>query len=242
MPQNRSQTNASSFCTLTHAPECREEFLGVKVNLGPKQASSTVLAVKKRNELPFGTKQTGDQRAELQRLGVWLIVKGTIVAPTSTDSEELCKWLVDSDKAAGSIYASIDTSQRVHVKGMEENPVAMWAALERVHKQKKPGARFAAYNHLFSIQQLPDETLTKLMGRVDEAVSLIKDLRPPAHTLDDLDGELASMAMIRALPEEFKAFRSSLFLLPQLARGSNDKRNDSLSSVELARQSAKPAD
>jgi hypothetical protein len=55
--------------------------------------------------------------------------------------------------------------------------------------------------------------LTTLMGRVDDAISLIKDLRPMGHTLDDLDGELASMAMIRALPE---AFRSSLCLLPQL--------------------------
>ncbi|KAJ7673605.1 hypothetical protein B0H17DRAFT_947019, partial [Mycena rosella] len=153
------------------------------------------------NEKNYGT-WTGDERAELQRLGVWLIVKGAIVAPTTNDAEDLCKWLVDSGKAAGSIYASIEPSQKVHVKGMEENP--------------KPGARFAAYNHLFSIQKLPEETLTQLIGRIDDTVSLIKDLRPPSHTLDDLDGELASMAMIRALPEDFKAFRSSLFLLPQL--------------------------
>ncbi|KAJ7440010.1 hypothetical protein FB451DRAFT_960900, partial [Mycena latifolia] len=91
----------------------------------------------------------------------------------------------------------------------------MWNALEKVHRQKKPGARFAAYNHLFAIQKLPEETLTQLIGRVDDAVSLIKDLRPSGHTLDDLDGELASMAMIRALPEEFNLW-SSLFLLPQL--------------------------
>ncbi|KAJ7926413.1 hypothetical protein B0H13DRAFT_1497174, partial [Mycena leptocephala] len=92
----------------------------------------------------------------------------------------------------------------------------MWTALEKKHRQKKPGARFAAYNALFSIHKDPDETLTALMGRVDDAVSLIQDLRPAAHTLDDLDGELASMAMIRALPEEYQAFWSSLFLLPQL--------------------------
>ncbi|KAJ7133236.1 hypothetical protein C8R44DRAFT_611632, partial [Mycena epipterygia] len=130
--------------------------------------------------------------------------------------DEIRKWLVDSRKAAGSIYASLEQSQKVYIKGMEENPLAMWAALERVHRQKKPGARFTAYNSLFNITKLPDESLTKLIGRVDDAVSLIKELRPPAHTLDDMDGELASMAMIRALPEEFKAFRSSLFLLPQL--------------------------
>ncbi|KAF7373661.1 Integrase catalytic domain-containing protein [Mycena sanguinolenta] len=120
----------------------------------------------------------GDERAELQRLGVWLIVKGTVVAPPGSDTEEVRKWLIDSGKAAGSIYASLEQPQKVHVKGMEENPVAMWQALERVHRQKKPGARFAAYNHLFSIQKLPEESLTKLIGRVDDAITLIQDLRP----------------------------------------------------------------
>ncbi|KAF7377306.1 Integrase catalytic domain-containing protein [Mycena sanguinolenta] len=167
------------------------------------------------NEKNYGS-WVGDERAELQRLGVWHIVKGTIVAPSGNDTEELRKWLIDSGKAAGSIYASLDPSQKVHVKGMEENPVSMWQALEKIHRQKKPGARFAAYNHLFSIQKLPEETLTALIGRVDDAITLIQDLRPAAHTLTDLDGELASMAMIRALPEEYQSFRSSLFLLPQL--------------------------
>ncbi|KAF8153693.1 hypothetical protein K438DRAFT_1622475, partial [Mycena galopus ATCC 62051] len=72
---------------------------------------------------------TGDERAELQRLGVWLIVKGVMVAPASTDVEDNRKWLIDSGKAAGSIYASIEPAQRAHVRGMEENPVAMWNAL-----------------------------------------------------------------------------------------------------------------
>ncbi|KAJ7909266.1 hypothetical protein B0H13DRAFT_2493170 [Mycena leptocephala] len=135
------------------------------------------------NEKNYST-WVGDERAELQRLGVWLIVKGTIVAPSSNDAEELRKWLVDSGKAAGSIYASLDTSQKVHVRGMEENPVAMWNALEAIHRQKKPGARFAAYNQLFSIQKRPEETLTQLIGRVDNAVTLIQELRPDKHTLD----------------------------------------------------------
>ncbi|KAF8142559.1 hypothetical protein K438DRAFT_1635273, partial [Mycena galopus ATCC 62051] len=142
-----------------------------------------------------------------------------MVAPASTDVEDNRKWLIDSGKAAGSIYASIEPAQRAHVRGMEENPVAMWNALETVHRQKKPGARFAAYNALFAIQKEPDETLTKLMGRVDDAVALIQELRPAKFTMDDLDGELASMAMVRALPEEYKAFRSSLYLLPQLDKG-----------------------
>ncbi|KAJ6545200.1 hypothetical protein B0H19DRAFT_955340, partial [Mycena capillaripes] len=88
------------------------------------------LSYPRLNEKNYST-WSGDERAELQRLGVWLIVKGAIVAPATTDAEANRKWLIDSGKAAGSIYASIESSQRVHIKGMEENPVAMWSALEK---------------------------------------------------------------------------------------------------------------
>ncbi|KAJ7111810.1 hypothetical protein C8R44DRAFT_632430, partial [Mycena epipterygia] len=92
------------------------------------ESTHNKLTFPRLNEKNYGT-WSGDERAELQRLRVWLIVKGSQVAPTSNDADTNFKWLVDSGKAAGSIYASLDPSQRVHVKGMEENPVAMWKAL-----------------------------------------------------------------------------------------------------------------
>ena len=51
--------------------------------------------------------------------------------------------------------------------GMEEDPAAMWVALESVHLQKRPGARFNAYDDLFSIQKKEEESLQQLMGRID---------------------------------------------------------------------------
>ncbi|KAJ7692594.1 hypothetical protein B0H17DRAFT_933889 [Mycena rosella] len=161
------------------------------------------------NEKNYGT-WTEDERGKLQRLGVWLIVKGAIVAPTTNDAEsELRKWLVDSGKAAGYIYSSIEPSQKVHAKGMEENPIGMWShwsgCINR-RSRERDSLHTIIFSPSRSYRHRPEETLTQLIRRVDDAVSLIKDLRPPSHTLDDLDGELASMAMIRALPEEFKAF------------------------------------
>lgn len=94
----------------------------------------------------------------------------------------------------------------------------MWEALEKVHLPKRPGARFHAYDNLLGIQKEPDKDLSGLIKRVDDAINLARDLRPANFTMDDLDGELVSMALIRSLPEEFKTFRSSLFLLPQLNR------------------------
>jgi hypothetical protein len=43
----------------------------------------------------------------------------------------------------------------------------------------------------------------------------IKNLRPQSFTIDDLDKDLMSMAMVCALPQEYSSFVSSLILLPQ---------------------------
>jgi hypothetical protein len=53
---------------------------------------------------------------------------------------------------------------------------------------------------------------------VDTAINRIQDLRPKDFTLCNLDDELASMTLIRALPDEFSAFASSLLLLDKLEK------------------------
>jgi len=42
--------------------------------------------------------------------------------------------------------------------------------------QKKPGARFNAYDNLFSIQKNDDETLVDLAVRIEYAMGNIKNL------------------------------------------------------------------
>jgi hypothetical protein len=92
----------------------------------------------------------------------------------------------------------------------------MWEALEAVHRQKKAGMRFEAYDELFSIRKLEEESLQSLIDCVESAKRSIKELRPPTFTLDMLDNELASMALIRSLPEEYSGFTSSLLLMDKL--------------------------
>jgi hypothetical protein len=92
----------------------------------------------------------------------------------------------------------------------------MWKALEEVHMQKRAGTRFNAYDDLFSIRKRDDEDLQSLINRVDHSIHRIRDLRPTAFTLDLLDDELASMTLIRALPEEYNSFVSSLLLKDDL--------------------------
>jgi hypothetical protein len=110
----------------------------------------------------------------------------------------------------------VEQEQRVHFQGIQDSPVKMWEALEAVHRQKKAGMRFNAYDELFSIRKLEEESLQSLINRVESAKRSIKELRPSTFTLDMLDDELASMALIRLLPEEYSSFTSSLLLMDKL--------------------------
>ncbi|KAF8813568.1 hypothetical protein BYT27DRAFT_7219966 [Phlegmacium glaucopus] len=145
--------------------------------------------------------------------GLWRIVNGLTALPTlsekPTDAQLLAveTWETKSDKAAGWLFLMVEDDQKVHFNEIRGDPVAMWTALQAVHMQKRPGHRFNAYDDLFSIRKQEDESLQTLMN---------KDLRPSGFDLKQLDDELASMAMIRALPDEYSAFTSSLLLLDKL--------------------------
>ncbi|KZS87410.1 hypothetical protein SISNIDRAFT_419599, partial [Sistotremastrum niveocremeum HHB9708] len=148
---------------------------------------------------------------------VWSIVNGDSVQPTADDKKELLEWKTKRGKAAGLIFSNLESDQRVHVKGFEEDPVQMWALLKSVHKLQRPTTRFNAYSSLFSIVKEENESLSKLITRVEDALNSCKDTRPQFYTLDDLDSDLAAMTLIRALPpSEFQPFTSSLSLLPQI--------------------------
>ncbi|EKM49193.1 uncharacterized protein PHACADRAFT_33583 [Phanerochaete carnosa HHB-10118-sp] len=61
-----------------------------------------------------------------------------------------------------------------------------------------------------------NESLSSELTRIDAAMHKIKNLRPTFFTLDDLDAELVSMTMVRALPTFYSHFASSLQLLDKL--------------------------
>ena len=131
--------------------------------------------------------------------GYWKLVSGKETKPSGT--EEATKWETKSDKAAGLIYLAVGKELQVLVRQHLDDPVAMWKALETQHVSKKPGSRFNAYNELFSISKKDDESLKDMATRIETVMQQILDLRPLNFTLKDLDSELQSMALIRALPE-----------------------------------------
>jgi hypothetical protein len=131
------------------------------------------------------------------------------------NAEALDRFEMNKEKAAGEIFAHLSVSQQTHVKGKEDDPAAMWLALSTVHRQQVPGMRFTAYNNLFNVVKDADESLPSVAGRVMEALSEIKALRPSAFTINDLDEELALMAMLRSLArDQYAEFVNSLMRTP----------------------------
>ncbi|KIK59073.1 hypothetical protein GYMLUDRAFT_170191, partial [Collybiopsis luxurians FD-317 M1] len=121
-----------------------------------------------------------------------------------------------TDQAAGLLFLCIDKSQKAHVKQVKDDPRKVWMTLRDLHQQKKPGTRFSAFDDLFAITKKPDESLVDLAGHVSKAVQAIKALCGYKYSLEDLDKELESMALIRSLPSEYNNFVSSLLLLDTL--------------------------
>jgi hypothetical protein len=121
------------------------------------------------------------------------------------------------EKAAGDIHLS--QSQRAHVRGIEDDPIAMWDKLLSIHSQQVPGMCFSAYNELLSVTKQPDESLQSVAGRVSKALVRVQELRPESFTIVQLNEELAIMAMLCALPRDiYRNFVSLLMRQKTLTR------------------------
>ena len=165
-----------------------------------------------------------NMQAYLATKELWEYVDGSALKPvpadpdhpTASELKDLGDWKRKTARAGGELWLAIEDSQKVHVKELKGDPVVVWEKLRAVHLQQRPGARFNAYEALFSIRKQEDESLSDLMARADKAMQDIKALRPDKFTLDDLDKELLSMTLIHALPTEYNNFASSLLLLDSL--------------------------
>ena len=104
-----------------------------------------------------------DMCAYLMTKEVWSLVKGEDVQPPPSESKELKAWRINHDIAVEEIFLSLESSQRVHVKGIMEDPVEMWKKLKSVHLQKHLITHFNAYDELFNIRLQENESLSSLM-------------------------------------------------------------------------------
>src|ERR1700742_2036699 len=173
----------------------------------------------------------GEMKAWLMKLGLWKLVSGREKKPR--DAEKLEIYEDKAEKAAGEIYLAVEQDQRVHIKDLLDDPVAIWSKLETVHVSKKAEDCFNAYSDLLSIAKKDDESLNDLGVRVANAMSLIKNLRPKDYTIEKLDADLECMALIRALSHEYATLSTSLLLVDSLDK---DKVLQAFRAEELNRQ------
>ncbi|THH14601.1 hypothetical protein EW146_g5751 [Bondarzewia mesenterica] len=95
----------------------------------------------------------------------------------------------------------------------------MWAKLESTFNEKRAGSQFNGLEDLFSIRKKEDESLQSLIHRIDEAMRILKNLRPVDYDLKTQYEELVCMVvMLWCLPTDFDPFCSSLNLIDHFIR------------------------
>jgi hypothetical protein len=102
------------------------------------------------------------QRAYLAEQKVWLIVSGKDTR--SSDATQAVVWRDKAAATAGAIYRALELGQRVHVAGVEMDPVKMWEKLAAVHVQKVSDARFNALDALLAVRKSPDKFLPSVVA------------------------------------------------------------------------------
>src|SRR5258705_13847072 len=115
--------------------------------------------------------------------GLWMLVSGEEKAAERRKVAELLDWKMRSLKAAGGLFLAVQHEQRIHLTSIKSDPIAIWTKLEPIHVPKCPGARFNAYDNLFSIRKHPDESLQALMNRINESMHTIFNLHLKDFTL-----------------------------------------------------------
>src|SRR5882672_8428944 len=156
-----------------------------------------------------------DMQATLRGKGLWRLVSEQEKCHGS-DTNKQEEWDDKADKACGVLTLGVEQPQRIHFQPVKDNPIKIWKALESAHVHKRPGTRFNAYDDFFSIRKEENESLQALTARIDESMRKMQNLRPNNFDLKKLDEELTCMAMIRALPEDYANFTSSVLLLGSL--------------------------
>ncbi|KZT19015.1 hypothetical protein NEOLEDRAFT_1033846, partial [Neolentinus lepideus HHB14362 ss-1] len=167
-----------------------------------------------------------DMEAYLKTLNLWDVTDDPTAAPlpvdaanpTTEERKEVRDWemlglyCIRHISASGQIWLAVEDGQKVHVKDVKNDPAKMWLKLKEVHVQQKPGMHFNTYDALLGLRKLEGESLASLMAQADKAMQDIRALHPRDFTIDSLNNDLTSMALIRALPSEYNNFISSLLL------------------------------
>jgi hypothetical protein len=77
-------------------------------------------------------------------------------------------------------------NKRVHVAGVEMDPVKMWEKLAAVHVQKVCGVQFNTLDAFLAVRKSPDKSLPSVVARVNSLLQDLKALCSEGYTIDNL--------------------------------------------------------
>lgn len=123
----------------------------------------------------------------------------TIIA---RQKDALEKWIDDNGAAAGVIALMLSEEEKLEVQDYLSDGAALWAALKTRHLTVKPGSHYNTFVEFTSMRPEPGEELGAFFSRLKDLMNRIKQCREPGYTIDTLDKEMVSIAMIRALSDD----------------------------------------
>lgn len=184
-------------------------------SLSSVQPQENIRSVPPLTETNYSEWKYNMQARLMQSTISWLVVDGTIKKPGDTEKEADDKrtWILANLQAAGLIYNSVSAGIQPFIREHMGDSKKMWDELATKFQQQNATARFIILNDFLGIQKQADESLSTLIGRVDTALQNLCASHKKDMTIADLEDELAYSALIRALPEEFSSFRSSILLV-----------------------------
>lgn len=160
-------------------------------------------------------------QARLRSRKLWRIVSGEKKRPSDPPANASAEtkaaieadqgdWDDLRDAAAGQIAASLDASQRIHIEGIFDDPVKMWATLKAVHSQQKPAARMNAIAALMNEPKQATETLMAFDGRMEALLTRLISLAPGDYKFTDAFREIKTLATVRNLGAGYETLQSTL--------------------------------
>ena len=203
------------------------------LSIQPQDALKSVTPL---NEANYGDWKFQMQARLMQSTISWLVVKGDMARPVGPNADDSA-WVFANLQAAGLIYNAVSPTIQPFLRDKMDNSKAMWDTLKSKFEQKNATSRFLILSELLSVQKQPEDSLSTLIGKVDSALLALRASNSASLTLESFQEELAYSSLIRALPDEFASFRSSLLL----AKGADidyDKVKTAFLQEEQARQAS----
>ncbi|KAE9387480.1 hypothetical protein BT96DRAFT_948331 [Gymnopus androsaceus JB14] len=149
------------------------------------------------------TKETAGQDVDLI---------GTPVEPELTvgrNTKTWKAWKMKRDMAASIIVESLDTDQYIHIKGIDDDPLAMMETLRKYHTVKALGSLTSIYRKMMHTQKKDNISIENHIKTIRQYGDLLESLGEPISPI------LIIACILSTLPAKYKPVITSLDGDPQ---------------------------